>query len=238
MATVAVEATIQGVVTAELVSNESGGGSSLTDKLRDLQAAKDQKLISDDEHRDAKRALLNGLTQTGVAASIPSAIVMNRSTERAAAPPSVLQGFDNRRVSLTLASHPGQAVVLTGDCCLPMPCPWLVCCCSDLTVGPERNAVSFVYHQRSGQLERPEMCCQHLHVEWGKFAPESKVLSFKCGWMPCPQNEAFDLMSDGTLAARRSPNLVVGLLPREGGRTGLVKRGDARALKFRAWGGS
>jgi hypothetical protein len=145
----------------------------------------------------------------------------------------VSKNFNGRRITFTLSNYPGQGVNLTGDCCMPMPPPCFMCCCSDLHIGGEASAVSFVYDEPSGQFERPECCCQHLHVEWTNYSPGTKVLSFKCGICCTPDNERWDIMSDGTIVPRGKSGLVLGLISKDGGRTGLVARGDPNTLFFK-----
>ena len=144
--------------------------------------------------------------------------------------------FDKKRLRLTIESASGmqtnEAIVLTGDECMVGP-PCIMCCCSALILGADDNAASFVYHYRSGQLERPEACFQHMHVEWERFEPGTKVTSFKCGWLPCPQNEAFNLMSDGTIRPRRDHDLTLGVGKWNDGKLSLVPAGDPMQLRFR-----
>ena len=97
---------------------------------------------------------------------------------------------------------------LTGDCCCFFPPPVFICCCSDITRGRE---VAVVYDSGTGFLLRPEMCNQRLHVEWGNYNIGSKVLSFHCGCFDCPDNEQWDLYTDGTVRPRHHSHLAIGI---------------------------
>ena len=127
-------------------------------------------------------------------------------------------------------------IALTGDCCCLFPPPVFVCCCSDITRGDASSKVSVQYNAASGMLLRPEMCNQRLHVEWGRYTPGSKVLSFHCGLFDCPDNEQWDLFSDGTIRPRHHSHLVVGVGHYKDGsvRTILVPQDDPQRMVFRS----
>ena len=123
---------------------------------------------------------------------------------------------------------------LTGDCCCLFPPPVFVCCCSDITRGHE---VAVVYDSTTGFLLRPQMCNQRIHVGWGNYNPGSKVLSFHCGCFDCPDNEQWDLFTDGTIRPRHHSHLAIGLGRASDGnlRTILVSEHDhAQRMVFRS----
>ena len=89
------------------------------------------------------------------------------------------------------------------------------------------------YVPASGELLRPGACNQRLHVDWGNYHPETKVLSFHCGIFDCPDNEKWDLYQDGTIHPRNHPHFAIGMGQRpEGPRTVLVPEGDSRKIVF------
>ena len=133
---------------------------------------------------------------------------------------------------LTLNSHPGRALRLEGDCCLPFPPPVFVCCLSGIVLGQEHQAMTVVYDPRSGRLLRPEACNQRIHISWENFVPGNEVLSFHCGIFDCHHNEAWTLYSDGTIHSRQHRELVLGARGGDG-KLILVSEGDhTRRLVF------
>ena len=171
-------------------------------------------------------------SQPPMAQAIPMSLMhapVPQQIARAIPPSSIPQG--SSRLEL-------DGIGLTGDCCFPSPPPVFICCCSDITAG---GSIAFQYDSRSGMLLRPEKCNQRLHVEWGNYRPGSKVLSFRCGCFDCPDNEQWDLFTDGTIRPRRHPDLAVGMgqwqAPRSrhtATRTILVSQEDERRLVFRS----
>ena len=92
-----------------------------------------------------------------------------------------------------------------------MPPPVFICCLSGLKLGGEHEALTVHYDPGSGLLNRPEACDQRIHNSWTRNEPENEVLSFKCGVFPCPDNEAWQFYSDGTIHNRHAPHLVLGI---------------------------
>jgi len=132
--------------------------------------------------------------------------------------------FDGREIRLSLASHPGKAIKAEGDCCC------ICCCASDLTLGPESEAVVVTYEMTTGKLKR-NPCGQNVGVDWGKHAINTNLSSNKCFVCPEGDESSFDILSDGTLADRKSPDLVIGFSA-NGGKPKLVQKGDPNRCIF------
>jgi RNA polymerase subunit RPABC4/transcription elongation factor Spt4 len=92
--------------------------------------------------------------------------------------------------------------------------------------------ISFIQKLSFCVLQRPDACYQYLQPDWGKWEQGNKVNSFRCGICPADRNASFDLMTDGTIAARRNHDLVIGFVPGRDS-TSFVHWSDPSALRFR-----
>ena len=170
-----------------------------------------------------RAALVGGPRAAGKAWHAPAAAQMDRGFP--------IAGREGP-LRLTLASHPGQALTLEGDCYCPFPPPVFVCCGSGVRLGDEHHAMQVVYNPSRGQLLRPEACNQRIHTTWEKFVPDNEVNSFHCGCFDCDHHESWTLYSDGTIHSKYHPELVLGA--RDDGKLCLVRQEDQRRrLVFR-----
>ena len=191
--------------------------------------------------------------QTGTRPAAPSMQQMARNGGAASK-----KHMSAQRLELSLASHPGQAVVVDDwGFCPWVPCvPYLICCCmGDLTLGPEDKAMKVDWNPDSccsGNLTYVDgypraaypraawACClgsgrQHIHVADGKYEAENRVLLFGC-LCPSEDYEQFALYSDGTIRARPRPDLAIGLQEVKDGEKQelcLVKASSSRRLVFK-----
>jgi hypothetical protein len=82
----------------------------------------------------------------------------------------------------------------------------------------------------TGKLKR-DPCGQSIIGDWDKHEINTKLLSNKCFVCPDGDESSFDILSDGTIAHRKSPNLVIGF-PGNGGKLRLVQKGDPNRCIF------
>ena len=83
--------------------------------------------------------------------------------------------FDGREIRLSLASHPGKAIKAEGDICL------ICCCASDLTLGPESEAVVITYEMTTGKLKR-NPCGQNVFGQHECHALPGHAMHWAIGW--------------------------------------------------------
>ena len=145
-----------------------------------------------------------------------------------------------QQLELTLASHPGQAVVNNGTCFLPwVPCIPCLCCVStaELALGHEHNAIRVHWdpNPNGGNLKYLDgagCAPKHFQVGWGTYAPEKQIEGFSCCIHAFPESESFVLYSDGTIRAGPKRNLAIGVR-HYSGKLCLVDAGSPRRLVFK-----
>ena len=146
-----------------------------------------------------------------------------------------------QQLELTLASHPGQAVVNDGTCFLPWyPCiPCLFCVSTgELALGHEHNAIRAHWDPspNGGNLKYFDgagCAPMRFHVTWGTYAAEREIGGFSCCMPAFPDAESFILYSDGTIRARPKRNLAIGIRRDNSTKLCLVDAGSPRRLVFK-----
>ena len=147
--------------------------------------------------------------------------------------------FDGHVVHFQAMKQNGEQIALGRTFgCVPMPPPCLMCCCGDVGAWPGASPTAFRYSAGSGSFTRADGDCSgFLNIEWGKRVEGTAVGWFRCGLCGCPDEnaQAWDILSNGTIAARKSRHLVLGGPapgPARKGTTILVPAGDPRQYLF------
>mmetsp|Transcript_137152 Transcript_137152/g.242454 ORF Transcript_137152/g.242454 Transcript_137152/m.242454 type:complete len:341 (-) Transcript_137152:60-1082(-) len=161
--------------------------------------------------------------------------------------------FHGQELRLNLASHDEGAISITNECCCPFClCPGIVCTCGDLKLESDNSkAATYTYDANDGLLDREfcalrhaglpdQECCGLRHavyVDWSEHKEGGKIVSFSAGfpWGNLTKEDAgFDLMSNGTLADRKNPDVVLGTRPVDR-KLVLVAKDDPNRCIFKAW---